>query len=131
MSVCLAVTACGSGSDGRYGSSGGAPGLVRGELVTDPTCPVEGVAGQDCAPSPAEGEVDVFAGGADPGNPASEPIASVETDDSGRFELELDPGEYLLVPAPVDAGAVGRPEPVTVTAGDTTEVTVTIDSGIR
>jgi hypothetical protein len=61
-------------------------------------------------------------------------LARAVTDRSGRFQLRLTPGAYLLVPLPPQPGAqfpIGRPQPVAVRPGRVTDVTVRYDSGIR
>jgi hypothetical protein len=100
---------------------------VQGQVVTEPTCPVETV-DQDCSPRPLQTTVDVFIRGAEPADP---PEKSVATDSSGRFRIELAPRGYRLVPRPTDPAASGRPEDVTVTKGIMTDVTLTVDSGLR
>jgi hypothetical protein len=100
---------------------------VQGQVVTEPTCPVE-VAGEDCSPRPLEATVDAFSRGAEDSNT---PEKSEATDSSGRFRIELAPGRYRLVARPTSPAASSRPEDVTVTSGIMTDVTLTVDSGIR
>lgn len=131
IGACVALVACGGDSDDGGAGSESSEGIVQGNVVTGPTCPVEG-AGQDCAPHPTQTTVDVFAAGSTRGEPVpATPLASVDTDGSGLFEVELAPGDYQLVPRPTDPGASGRPDNVTVSTGSTIEVTLTIDTGIR
>jgi hypothetical protein len=61
-------------------------------------------------------------------------IAQARTDDSGRFQLSLPPGTYLLVPLPPTPGRPfprGTPETVTVPPGGFAQVVVNYFSGIE
>ena len=80
--------------------------------------------GEDCSPQPLATTVDVNGAAGAPGR-------SVATDGSGRFRIELAPGRYQLAARPVDPIGSSQPAYVTVTEGLVTEVTLTVDSGIR
>ena len=60
-------------------------------------------------------------------------IASVKSDQNGRFEIYLAPGTYQLLPQTPDKQPlpVADPQTVVVTANKFTEVTIRYDSGIR
>ncbi len=59
-------------------------------------------------------------------------VARFTTDATGLFRLGLLPGDYTLVPQPVE-GLMGTaaPMPFTVTDGDETFLDVGYDTGIR
>ena len=60
-------------------------------------------------------------------------VASFESNDEGEFEIELQPGEYLIVPdetAPLMAPA-NQAQKVEVPEGAVVEVTLRFDTGIR
>jgi hypothetical protein len=104
---------------------------VRGRVVTGPTCPVE-TAGEDCAPRPIQTTVDAFLVDAAGGEPTqARPDRTVATDSAGRFQVELAPGRYRVVPHATSPAASGKPEDITVTEGLMTDVTLTVDSGLR
>lgn len=60
-------------------------------------------------------------------------VASVKSDQNGRFEIYLAPGTYQLLPKTPDKQPlpVAEPQTVVVTANKFTEVTIQYDSGIR
>lgn len=60
-------------------------------------------------------------------------IASVKSDQNGRFEIYLAPDTYQLLPQTPDKQPlpVADPQTVIVTANKFTEVTINYDSGIR
>jgi hypothetical protein len=111
----------------RFTASDPASSGVRGHVVTEPTCPVETV-GEDCSPRPLETTVDVFI---PPSEPPATPEKSAPTDSSGRFRIELAPNRYRLVPRPTNPAASSQPQDVTVSDGIITDVTLTVDSGLR
>lgn len=102
-------------------------GEVAGTVVAGPVCPVEtnppepgcedrAVAGAVIAVTRLDGSA----------------VAEVASDEAGRFLLPLPPGAYRLTPQPVE-GLMGTPAPldVSVAAGETIEVVVSYDTGIR
>ncbi|HEV3257831.1 MAG TPA: hypothetical protein VG013_13175 [Gemmataceae bacterium] len=60
-------------------------------------------------------------------------ITRVAADKDGRFQIDLDPAKYLLVPLPPQPGPFPRGTPQTVVVKSTglTRVVVQYDSGIR
>jgi hypothetical protein len=100
-------------------------GTVRGTVLLGPMCPVE-IAGSPCPDEPLAGvtvravfELDIV-------------VATAESDVQGRFSFDLAPGAYVVLAVPEDVPArTSTPVDVTVVAGETTEVTVPVDSGIR
>jgi hypothetical protein len=60
-------------------------------------------------------------------------VAEFDSDDEGRFELDLPPGDYVIVPepnAPVFRPAE-QPQAVTVPEGRVVELTLRYDTGMR
>ncbi|MDQ1748573.1 MAG: hypothetical protein QOD07_2836 [Frankiaceae bacterium] len=92
-------------------------------MLSAPSCPVER-AGSPCPPRTVPGaEVTAVRN--------SKTVARVRADDRGRFSVRLAAGAYTIVAR--DVGGIGSTASaaVTVTAGETADVTVTVDSGIR
>jgi hypothetical protein len=121
LALVLAIVAlpAACGSDDPSTSTG----EIRGTVLAGPTCPVE-QPGQDCAPKPVAGRVDLQREGV---TVASSSIAA-----DGTFSIEAPAGPAMLV---VDAG--GGPFPtcpdtaVVVKVDDVLNVSIACDSGIR
>lgn len=98
---------------------------VRGEVLIGPTCPVVRV-GTECPDRPYPSELEVQ-------RTDGRVVARAKTDASGRFEIALRPGDYILVPtSPAPGGPpYASPLPFTVTQAAWTSLTVQYDSGIR
>ena len=106
-----------------------ASGVVRGIVVTGPTCPGPAqLGGTDCAARPVQTTVGVFTASAGSGDT---PVATVATDRDGRFQITLAPGVYRLVPAAAGGIVTAKPHDVTVIAGSTAEVRLFVDTGMR
>ncbi len=60
-------------------------------------------------------------------------VASVVSGEDGMFEIEVDPGSYVLVPTSPNPGAppFADEQDVEVIEGAFTEVAIQYDSGIR
>jgi Carboxypeptidase regulatory-like domain len=56
---------------------------------------------------------------------------SIETDGEGRFRLALEPGSYEVSIEVRGDLPSAKPQRVTVHAGEFTDVTVAVDTGIR
>jgi carboxypeptidase family protein len=120
--LALVVVACGSEAPAPGAQDQG----VRGVVLLGPRCPVETQA-SPCPDEPLPGvTVRVFRDG--------EPLDETATsDESGRFELRLPPGDYTLE-AIVPEGGPGmfsKPVDVTVPASGFVDVAVSVDTGIR
>lgn len=101
-------------------------GTLRGLVEASPTCPVE-QAEQPCPPKPVANRTVLIE------TPGGTVVTQVTTDQSGQFVIDLPAGTYALHVAP---GATPfpiqrKPQTVTVEAGQTVQVTVELDSGIR
>ena len=112
MALAIVTMPAGCGGDGD-GDPSNATGVVRGKVLAGPTCPVD-QPGQDCAPTPVAGRVDLHRDG------VIVAFASIAND--GTFSLEALPGSGTLM---VDTGDVPFPvcpgTDVTVKAGDSIE----------
>lgn len=100
---------------------------IRGTVVAGPVCPVETVPPDPgCAPRPVAGAV-VLIQDAD----GSE-VVRVEGGADGSFFVQLAPGDYLVVPQPVE-GLLGTAEAqaVTVVEGTAVPIELGYDTGIR
>lgn len=120
--LALVVVACGSEAPGPGAEDSG----VRGVVLLGPQCPVV----TDASPCPDVPLPGVTIRVLKDGEPLDETATS---DESGRFELRLPPGEYTLQ-AIVPEGGPGmfaKPVDVTVPADGSVDVVVPVDTGIR
>jgi hypothetical protein len=112
------------------GSEAATPGAedqgVRGVVLLGPQCPVETVA-SPCPDVPLPG---VTIRVLQDGKPLD---VTASSDESGRFELRLPPGQYTLEAiVPADGpGMSAKPVDVTVPEGTFVDVVVPVDTGIR
>jgi hypothetical protein len=105
-------------------AGGGGHGVVHGQVLAGPSCPVER-ASSPCPPRPVAGAV-VSASTRDGSR-----HARTRTGTDGRFSLSLQPGTYrVVVTGHAPAGSTDT-ETVTVVRGGTTSVQLMLDSGIR
>ena len=100
---------------------------IAGKILLGPTCPVVRPGMEDeCADKPYQATVVVkTASGA-------REVTRFQSDSKGLFRVLLQPGTYLLEPAP--GGPIlphAAPMTVQVDAGMFTEVTIFYDTGIR
>ncbi|MFN8526885.1 MAG: hypothetical protein U0821_27590 [Chloroflexota bacterium] len=59
------------------------------------------------------------------------PVAQVTTNERGRFKVLLPPGDYVLAPLAGQPFAAARSQPISVVAGELTQVILGFDSGLR
>lgn len=99
------------------------PGYVEGVVVASPACPVVGP-GMPCPPRPiGDVTVEVSQGGT--------VVVTGKTDTDGRFRLACREGDAVVV-ASDDNGLGGEvSRKVVVTSGETTQVKLPLDIGIR
>jgi hypothetical protein len=115
--VAVALASCGGAGAGD-GTSG-----IRGQALAGPQCPVETQA-SPCPPAPYKGTViatDVESGAE----------YTVDTDADGGFELPLEPGTYEVSIVSETSPPFAKPQTVTVEPDSFTEITVSVDTGIR
>jgi hypothetical protein len=128
--IAACLLAC-LGCNGSTLENEGPAGSLVGEISVGPFCPVE-VAGQPCPPPPGTYQsILVLVYSRLPGGERL--VAEVRPDDSGRFELPLQPGSYRIT---LDhslgiPGTPGQTERFRVEPGRTTALTFEIDTGIR
>ena len=107
------------------GSASGEPGTIRGTVLLGPTCPVETMS----SPCPDEPLPDVVVRVLRQG----EPVDEVTSGDGGVFEISVPAGSYTLDVEPTEGGPgmFSKPVDVSVAEGETVEVTLLVDTGIR
>jgi len=103
---------------------------IEGRVRSGPSCPVEGVPecpGGDRQPVRAVVDVKKAVGKFE--TPVE--VTTIETDDEGRFRLELPPGDYLLEPRSSDPSLkTPTPAGARVEPGLVTQVDLMLGSGI-
>jgi hypothetical protein len=104
---------------GCESSSGSLDSGIRGRAMISPACPVEPCS---VAEPPYEGSFVVRKG--------DNVVATVKTDSTGRFEVRLEPGDYVLQ-SEAEALPLLKPFEVTVREHELTNVNLAFDSGIR
>lgn len=112
---------------GVPGSDGGPTGVIgiRGIASAGPVCPVARPNDPNCVDRPVAGAtVHVI-------DATGTEVATLATDATGAFTVTLPPGQYRVVPDPVQ-GLMGTAGPVDVTVGTGLAlVQLTYDTGIR
>ena len=106
-------------------------GTLVGQISVGPFCPVE-VEGEECpAPPGTYSSILVLVYARLPGGERL--VAEIRPDESGRFELPLQPGSYRVT-LDHSLGIPGSPSPderIRVESGRTTALAFDIDTGIR
>jgi hypothetical protein len=103
---------------------------IQGQVVIGPTCPgpvpAEPAQATNCADKPYQATITVL-------DQKNQEVTTFETDADGKFYITLDPGTYTLQADTMSNRAFPRAKPqvVTVTAGNYTEITIMLDTGIR
>ena len=152
VGILVGLAACGPGNSGVM-----SPGSANATVVASPTCPgAQADSGQLCSPASASKGIligEVVAGPTCPVATAEQPcppravpnrlimietlsgaiVMKVTTDQHGRFRIMLAPGTYrVLVPPDGNPFPTQRtPQQVTVIAGQTMQVLIELDTGIR
>jgi hypothetical protein len=111
------------------GTSAPATTLVRGSATAGPVCPVERPGDSSCAPRPVVGATIVVT------RQSGAEVARATTMADGSFSVDLPPGDYVLVPQPVE-GLMGTAEPIAVSVAANgsplpSPVVIQYDTGIR
>lgn len=118
LALALALLGCQPADD--------ATGTLSGQVVAGPVCPVvRDPPDPACADRPVpDATLVVEAAGAGE--------AAITSDAAGHFEVALPPGDYVLVPQPVD-GLMGTAaaQAFQIEADQTVELIVVYDTGIR
>ena len=118
--VVLLLAGCGAGVSAPPNTG------ITGQVLVGPLCPVQ-IQGQPCPDQPVQATVQVL-------DTSGGQVTRFQTDDQGRFTVNLAPGNYVLRPQRGDGqglGNLGKDQPVTVVQGQYVTVTLSIDSGIR
>jgi hypothetical protein len=107
------------------GGASGPTGLLEGNVTLGPITPVEQMGGEPNA-RPYAAIIDVA-------TPDGDVVETVESGSDGAFSVRLPAGSYRLVPrSPQDSPLpYAAPLDATIVAGETTEVEIAYDSGIR
>ena len=125
LPLLLLIVAASAACGGSPVGSEAQPGTVRGTVLLGPMCPVETEV-TPCPDEPLAG-VSVQAAFEEDGV-----VATTESDTQGRFFFDLAPGTYVVQAVLDDDPArTTRPVDVVVVAGETVEIDVPVDSGIR
>jgi hypothetical protein len=96
---------------------------IEGRVFIGPTCPVVR-SDRDCADRPFQTSITVL-------NPDGSFVTRFQTDEQGRFRVELSAADYVVHPESPGALPRAQDQPVRVTEGQYTRVEIHYDSGIR
>ena len=96
---------------------------IEGQVLLGPMCPVA-QQGQDCPDQPYQATLTVM-------NRDGVQVAQFQTDDQGRFNIPLVPGEYILHPESPNGIPFAGDQSFMVETGRFTPIAVHYDSGIR
>jgi hypothetical protein len=127
LATLVAVAACSSAATPSPGGSSAARTGIAGRASAGPVCPVEQVPpNPSCADRPVPGAAIVVR------DASGARVATATTAPDGTFFVETPPGDFTVEPAAV-AGLMGTaaPQHVTVSAGATSTVELSYDTGIR
>ncbi len=121
----LVATGCPAPDNGGNGTGGtsGISGIVR----AGPQCPVVRPGDPNCADKPLAATIIVRSAA------TNLAITQFTSAADGTFQVALAPGSYILDPQPGSPSGLphANPQPVQVTAGQFTNVTIEYDTGIR
>lgn len=130
LTLVMAVASC-SGTDATTTTTSttaaGLSVLVSGQAHAGPVCPVmQNPPDPACDDRPVEGAVILILDG------SGQQVGQITTAVDGTFSILLAPGDYTLVPQPVE-GLLGIPAPLALVVGDTPVdgVDLSYDTGIR
>ena len=96
---------------------------IEGQVFLGPMCPVV-QQGQECPDQPYQATLTIL-------SQNSVRVAQVQSDEQGRFQVLLVPGEYILHPESPNGMPFAGDQSFVVEAGHYTQITVHYDSGIR
>jgi hypothetical protein len=99
------------------------PTGIAGQALLGPACPVM-TEGTECADQPYQATIVIL-------GPSGQALTQIETDEQGKFQLPLPPGEYTLAPVSGDPLPTAGEQQVTVPPDGYTQVIIQYDSGIR
>lgn len=109
----------------RQTGSGGPTGVVKGDVLAGPTCPVVSEGSVGCDPVPVEGKVEFWQGAENKGE------VTIRID--GTFSVNVPVGKYTVkvVPTSTNGFPVCTDTTVTVTSAGLHELHLDCDTGIR
>ena len=96
---------------------------VEGQVFIGPNCPIV-QQGQSCPDQPYQATLTI-------NSLEGKKITQAQTDGSGRFQIALAPGQYMMHPESQNVMPFAAEQTFTVEAGMFTQVIVNYDSGIR
>ena len=96
---------------------------IEGQVLLGPMCPIV-QPGQECPDQPYQATLTVQ-------SLSGVQIAQFQTDEGGRFNLPLVPGEYILHPESPNGLPFAGDQSFIVETARYTQITVHYDSGIR
>jgi len=103
--------------------------MLNGQVVVGPACP-----GPTRVTQPPQCQDQPYAATLSIQTPdGTQEVTQVTTDPQGQFSVQLDPGTFHIVPL-TPSGSIlprGIPQDVTLAPGETLNITVQYDSGIR
>ena len=96
---------------------------IEGQVLLGSMCPVV-QQGQECPDQPYQATLTIL-------SREGAQVAQVQSDEQGRFQVLLVPGEYILHPESPNGIPFAGDQSFVVETGHYTQVTVHYDSGIR
>jgi hypothetical protein len=96
---------------------------IQGQALLGPVCPVV-QPGQECPDGPYQATLTVL-------DRNGLQIMQFQTDEQGRFQVAMVPGEYILHPESPNGLPFAGDQSFIVETGQYTQITVHYDSGIR
>ncbi len=96
---------------------------IRGSVILGPTCAVQQSGASPCL-TPYAATIVVT-------DSDERPVARTTAGPDGRFQVELPPGEYVILPQPGNPFPQAQPLDVTVNAGQFADVQINYDTGVR
>ena len=116
----VATAACGT----RSGGSGQVTGTITGTVRVGPMCPVV-QAGSPCPDRPWTGAIRVT-------TTTGSTVTETRSGADGTFSVDVPPGTYDVAAVPENMGPpTAESQRISVVAGATAKVALTLDSGIR
>ncbi|MBI5298147.1 MAG: carboxypeptidase regulatory-like domain-containing protein [Chloroflexi bacterium] len=97
---------------------------IEGQVFIGPACPGPQSETTDCPDRPYQATLQIM-------NPQGELVLEIQTDEEGRFRVQLPSGKYVLHPVTSGRYPTASEQAFTVTVGQFTELIVTYDSGMR
>ncbi|MFM2078610.1 MAG: hypothetical protein RJA49_2500 [Actinomycetota bacterium] len=109
----------------KHTASGGPTGVVQGDVLAGPTCPVQTTDAAACAPAPVAGSVEFWQGDTSTGE--------VSIREDGSFSVNVPVGTYTVkvVVTATNGFPVCKDSTLTVNADTTQQLHIECDTGIR